>query len=374
MPWNQQGGGGGPWGSGGGGGNNGGSPWGKRPSGGGGNGGGGTPPPDIEEMLRKSQDKLRKAMPGGFGGGKGIVLAVIAAALLWGATGFYRVQPGEEGVQLMFGEFNSRTTPGLNYWFPSPIGDVEIVDVESIRRVQIGYAGNTGRSREVPGESLILTGDQNIVDVDVDVLWRISNAADFLFNVRDPETTVKIMAESSLREVIGQTTLDNALTDGRAEVQTRTQTVLQQTLDQYQTGIEITNVQLQKADPPQPVIDAFNEVQRARQDKERLQNEAEAYRNRIVPTARGEAQQMIQAAQAYKEKVTAEAEGEAQKFLSVYETYRGSKDITRQRIFLETLSEIYGSSNKIIIDGKAGGSGVVPYLPLDQLQKRGAQQ
>lgn len=371
MPWNQQGGGnGGPWG-GGGGGNNGGSPWGKRPSGGG--NGGGTPPPDIEEMLKKSQDRLKKFMPGGFGGGKGIILGLIVAGVLWGITGFYRVQPGEEGVQLLFGEFNGRTTPGLNYWFPSPIGGVDIVDAENIRRVQIGYSGQSGRGREVPGESLILTGDQNIVDMDVDVLWRVSDAANYLFNVRDPETTVKIMAESSLREVIGQTSLDNALTDGRAEVQAKTRQVLQETLDQYQTGIEITNVQLQKADPPQPVIDAFNEVQRARQDKERLQNEAEAYRNSVVPTARGEAQKMIQGASAYKEKVTAEAEGEAQKFLSIYETYRGSKEITRERIFLETMSEIYGNSNKTIIDTKNGGSSVVPYLPLNQLQKQGGQ-
>ncbi|MEQ9327638.1 MAG: FtsH protease activity modulator HflK [Rhodospirillales bacterium] len=370
MPWNQQGG-GGPWG---GGGNNGGSPWGKKPSGGGG-GGGGTPPPVIEEMLRKSQDKLRRVLPGGFGGGKGLIIAGIIAVLVWGASGFYRVQPGEEGVQLLFGEFNSRTSSGLNYWFPAPFGGVDIVDVESIRRVQIGYSGQSGRGRDNASESLILTGDQNIVDMDVDVLWRVSDAANYIFNVRDPETTVKIMAESSLREVVGQTTLDNALTEGRAEVQARTQAVLQQTLDQYQTGIEITNIQLQKADPPQPVIDAFNEVQRARQDKERLQNEAEAYRNSVVPVARGEAQKMIQGAQAYKEKVTAEAEGEAQKFLSVYETYKGSKDITRQRIFLETMAEIYGKSSKIIIDGNAsGGSGVVPYLPLDQLQKRGAQQ
>ena len=266
--------------------------------------------------------------------------------------------------------------PGLHWFFPSPIGDVITPDVEQVRRVDIGYRAATGsRSagsvRDISEESLMLTGDQNIADLDFAVQWKVKDAGEFLFNIRDPESTVKAAAESAMREVIGQTELQAALTGGRKQIEDKTRELLQEILDAYDTGITINIVQLQKVDPPTAVIDAFNEVQRARQDKDRKRNEAEAYRNRIVPTARGEAEQVIQQARAYKAKAIKEAEGEAKRFLSVYETYKTAKDVTTQRIFLETMQEVLKGANKVIIDrGAQGGSGVVPYLPLNELNKR----
>jgi membrane protease subunit HflK len=222
----------------------------------------------------------------------------------------------------------------------------------------------------------MLTGDQNIIDINFVVQWRIKNAADYLFNIRDPETTMKISAESAMREVIGQTTLDDATTGKRQQVQQQTRELLQQILDDYGAGVVIAEIQLQKADPPAQVIDAFHDVQRARQDQERSVNEAQAYKNDIVPKAKGKAQTMIQAATAYKVKVTKEAEGEAKRFLSVYETYKNAKDVTIRRLFLERMQEVLKKSEKVIIDKGQGGTGVIPYLPLPELRKRqeGASQ
>lgn len=217
---------------------------------------------------------------------------------------------------------------------------------------------------------MMLTGDQNIIDTDFIVQWRISDAGKYLFNIRDPETTVKAAAESAMREVIGQTTLESAMTDGRIQVQARARDLLQSILDEYEAGISILDVKLLKADPPEEVIDAFNDVQRARQDKERLQNEAQAYRNDIVPRAKGEAERLIQEAQAYKQKVIADAEGEAQRFTSVLESYNTAQDVTTKRLYLEALQEVLANSDKVLVDSGAGGSGVVPYLPLPELQKR----
>ncbi|MCP5368444.1 MAG: FtsH protease activity modulator HflK [Hyphomicrobiales bacterium] len=360
MAWNPQG--GGPWG--GGGGNQG--PW----------GGGGGPqrpqPPDIEEMIRRSQDKFKRFLPGGMGAGKGIFLIVLIAVALWMANGFYRVQPGEVGVQLLFGKFNSVTNPGLNYWFPAPIGDVIKPNVERTNTITVGFRGQsdrTGRggSGDVPQESLMLTGDQNIIDIDFVVQWRIKNAADFLFNIRDPQNTIKLAAESAMREVVGQTPLEEALALKRQQVQDQTRILLQKILDDYGAGVSVAQVQLQKVDPPKDVIDAFNDVQRAKQDQERSINEANAYSNNIVPRAKGEAEKRIQAATAYKEQVIKEAEGEAKRFLSVYETYKAAKDVTTKRLFLERMQEILRKSDKVIIDRESGG--VVPYLPLPELKK-----
>ncbi|MEE2699092.1 MAG: FtsH protease activity modulator HflK [Pseudomonadota bacterium] len=360
MAWNTEGGGRGPWG------------------GGGSGGDGGAPmPPDIEEMLRRSQDNFKRFLPGGAGGPRGIFLIVLAVIALWASSGFYRVQPGEQGVELLFGKFVKHTTPGLNYWFPGPIGEVLKPNVERTNTVTVGFReisqtrrGRGTGGRDLPQESLMLTGDQNIIDIDFVVQWRIKNAADFLFNIRDPEGTIKIAAESAMREIIGQTALEDATTGKRQQVQQQSRVLLQKILDDYGAGVSIAEIQLQKADPPSEVIDAFHDVQRARQDQERSINEATAYKNDIVPKAKGKAQTLIQAAMAYKEKVTKEADGEAKRFLSVYDTYKIAKDVTTRRLFLERMQQVLKDAEKVIVDKGKGGSGVVPYLPLPELQKR----
>ena len=366
MFWNIQR--GGPWG--GSGGNGGGQgPW-------GGGGSSGNQPPDIEEMLRRSQDKFKKFIPSGKGGPRRIILLILVAAVIWLGTGFYRVQPSEQGVELLFGKFVKTTTPGLNYWFPAPIGQVLRPDVTNTNITSVGFrqiGTNTSRNssvRDIAEESLMLTGDQNIIDIDYQVQWRIKNAADFLFNIRNPEETVKLASESAIREIIGQNTLEDALAKQRQQVESQTHEVLQKILDSYGAGVFIDSVKLQKVEPPKQVIDAFNDVQRAKQDRERQQNEAQAYANDIIPKAKGEAERMIQEATAYKEKLTREAEGEAKRFLSVYEAYKSGKQVTRSRLFLERMQQVLKDSEKVIIDKGQGGPGVVPYLPLPEIKKR----
>ncbi len=371
MAWKPQG--GGPWG--GGGGDGGGQgPWGG--GGGRGPGGPGMPqPPDIEEMLRKGQDSVKRFLPGGVGGGRGLILVVLAVVGFWLASGFYRVQPGEAGVELLFGKFVKRTSAGLNYWLPEPIGEVIKPNVERTNTINIGFrgAGEVGRGlsgRDVPQESLMLTGDQNIIDIDLVVQWRIKNAEHFLFNIRDPEGTAKLAAESALREVVGQTPLEDVIARRRDEVERKTRELLQQILDDYGAGITIAEVKMQKVDPPAEVIDAFNDVQRAKQDQERSINEAIAYSNDIVPRAKGEAQKQITEAEAYKERVIKDAQGEAKRFISVYDSFTVNKEVTQRRLFLEKMQEVLQNSEKVIIDSGASGSGVVPYLPLPEIQKR----
>lgn len=373
MPWsNQGGGGGGPWGSSGGGGGGGQNPWG-RPTGGGG-GGGGPTPPDLEDMLRKGQDRFKRMMPGGFGGGRGVVLILGALVLIWLATGFFRVDPEQRGVVLRFGEYVRTVGPGLHYHLPSPIETVLRPAVTRVNRIDVGFVGSAeGRSvnvqRDIPEESLMLTGDENIIDIDFTVFWRISDARSYLFNIRDPETTVKVVAESAMREIMGRTDIQPALTEARQQIETATQDLMQRVLDGYGTGIEITQVQLQKVDPPEQVVDAFNDVLRARQDQQRLRNEAEAYRNDIIPRARGEAEQLVQEAEAYREQVVANATGDAERFLSVLSSYELAPAVTAQRFYLETMEDVLSGTNKILIEQGGGGSGVVPYLPLDQLRR-----
>lgn len=372
-PW---GGGGGPWGGGSGNGGNGGpgnggsgndgnrgNPWGN---GGGGNGGGrGPQPPDLDDLLRQGQERLKQVMPGGFGGPRAIVLVVLGMLVAWMATGFYRVNPDQQGVELLFGKFVKTTGPGLNYWFPAPVGEVMTPRVTETRQVAIG-GRDARRGADAAAGGQMLTGDQNIIDVDFIVQWRIRDAGEFLFNIRDHETTIRAAAESAMREVIGRTPLEVAMTTGRGEAQTRARDLLQGILDTYKAGVTVLDVQLQKADPPQEVIDAFNDVQRARQDKERLQNEANTYRNDILPRAKGESERLIQEATAYRDRVVKDAEGEAARFLSVYETYRNARDVTTQRLYLETMQDVLKQSDKVILD-KAGGA--VPYLPLPEVRK-----
>ncbi len=369
--WKQQG--GGPWGGGGSGGrnNNGGN------NGGGGNswGGGGEPPPDLEELLRRSQERVKQFMPGGMGSSRGIIIIVALFIFFWGASGFYRVQPDEQGVELLFGRYAKTTQPGLNYWFPAPVGEVQTPKVTLTNQITVGFRGvpNTTNVRDVPQESLMLTGDENIVDVDFVVQWRIREAGDYLFNIRAPEQTVKLAAESAMREVVGQNTLDFVTTGGREVVGQTTQTVLQDILDSYGAGISILEIRVQGANPPPEVIDAFNDVQRANQDQERLRNEANAYRNDIVPRAKGEASRMIENASAEKEKLIRESQGEAQRFDAFYQTYKSDKDVTSRRVYLETMQEVYSRADKVIMDENGQGTGVVPYLPLNELRGNRSQ-
>ena len=378
MPWSDQrgGGGNGPWGRppggprGGGGGGRGGGP-----RGGGRGGGGGPQPPDLEEVLRRGQDKVRRWMPS-LRGPRGIIILILIALGIWMLTGFYRVEPDEQGVVLRFGEWTKTTQPGLNYHLPGPIETVLLPKVTKVNRAEIGYRtqpDNRGRITQisVEGESLMLTGDENIIDVKFTVFWVINDAGKYLFNVRAQNRTVKDASEAAMREVIGKTDLNNALSEGRSILAEQTQMLVQNILDSYDSGILITQVEPQKIDPPEAVIAAFRDVQAARADEERAKNEAEAYRNDIIPRARGEAERILQEAEAYEQEVVARATGEAQRFILVYNEYRQAKNVTRRRIYLETMEKILAGMNKVLIDSSAqGGQGVVPYLPLPELDRR----
>ena len=350
------------------------SPWGSPP-GGGGNGGfrRGPTPPDIDEIVKKIQNIINRFTGGGSGGSKPIIVGIIIIAILWTLSGLYRVLPDEQGVVLRFGKFVNTTQPGLNYHFPYPIETVLTPKVTKVNRIDIGFRSErdsgftSGGVADVPEESLMLTGDENIVNIDFSVFWVIKNAGNFLFKIQDPEGTVKAAAETAMREVIARSNIQPILTEGRSLIETDTQEIIQQILDEYNSGIQITQVQTQKADPPDQVIDAFRDVQAARADMERSKNEAEAYRNDVIPRARGEAAKILQAAEAYKKEVVAKAEGEASRFLSIYNEYAKAKEVTQERMFLETMEKVLADINKIIID-KNAGSGVVPYLPLQELK------
>ncbi|CAA7616619.1 putative modulator for HflB protease specific for phage lambda cII repressor [Magnetospirillum sp. LM-5] len=372
MPWNQ---GGGPWGGGGnnGGGNGGGGgPWGRGP-------GGGRPGPDFEEMIRKGQERLKKAVPPGrFSGGTGLMVVAALGVAAWLATGIYRVNPDEQGVVLRFGKWVDTTEPGLRYHLPYPIETVMLPKVTKINQLQLGFRSavdtrfeqRQGATRDVPEESRMLTGDENIVEADFTVFWQIKDAGKFLFNVRDAEGTVKVAAESSMRDVIGRSPIQAALSDKRQPIADAAKIELQRLLDSYDAGILVTQVQLQKVEPPAAVIDAFNDVQRARADQERARNEAEAYRNDIIPRARGEVEKLVQEAEAYKEQVVNQAEGEVKRFLALYNAWKQASDVTERRLYLETMEEIMKGAPKVIIDPSAkGAQGVVPYMALPELKK-----
>ncbi len=363
MPWSSnQGGGGRP-------------PWGHGPV------GGPQQPPNLEELLKKSQDRMRRLMPGRLGGGWGIFAVLLLIFFVWIASGVYRVQPDEQGVELLFGEWVDTTQPGLNYRWPSPMGDALTPKVTRVNRIDVGFRsageefGRKSAVSDVAAESLMLTGDENIVDIDFSIFWLIKDAGQFLFNIDQPEVTVKAVAESAMREVVGQTPIQSALTEGRQQIEIRTRKLIQQTLDEYGAGIELTQVKLQAVDPPGAVIDSFRDVQAAEADRVRLQNEAESYANDIIPRARGEASKIEQEAEAYKRQKIAESEGEAQRFLAVYNEYVQSPEVTSRRLYLETMEEVLADMNKIILDAGEGGSGVVPYLPLNELTRgRGGRQ
>lgn len=366
MPWKNQG--GGPWGSGPKG------PWGSGPQ------SSGPRPPDLEDLLRRGQDKLQTLIPGGNFSGVGIALVLVAALAVWGLSGFFRVQSEELGVVLRFGKHVRTVQPGLNYHLPYPIETVLLPKALRVSTLSIGMRvvddsrrGGTTTIRDVPEESLMLTGDENIVDIDFTVLWQVKDAGQYLFNVVDPSRTIKQVAESAIREVVGKNNIQFILTEGRTKIADDTRRVMQAVLDGYNAGVVITQVALQRTEPPASVIDAFRDVQAAQADRERAQNEAEAYRNDIIPRARGEAQRLLQQAEAYKQEVIANAQGDASRFTQVYNEYRLAKDVTTKRMYLETMEQLLRGTNKVIIDGHSG-QGVLPYLPLPELQKKQPQQ
>lgn len=366
------------------------SPWGRPSgsSGGGGSGGGnqgrgrgpggGTPPDNLDELLRKTQDKMKEVLSGDSGGNRMIVIALILFGCMWLASGIYQVQPGESGVVMRFGEFDRETGSGLRYHLPTPFESVEVVNTQLVRKesfgVQIQGANGFGQSGSTD-DSLMLTGDENIIDITFDVQWSISSAQKYLFNVKNAPLTVRNVAESAMREVIGRTSFSRALTEGKSQIEQETRQLMQDTLDSaapgsYGSGIRIQNVNLVEAAAPAQVLEAFRDVQAARADQERSRNEAEAYRNDIIPRARGQAERLIQEAEGYKQQVIAQAEGDAARFNSVFTQYRQAPDVTKKRMYLETMERIMSGMNKVIVEDKAGGSGVVPYLPLPAIQPK----
>lgn len=378
MPWNQ---GGGPWGSGGGGGgggNQGGggqNPWG-RPS-----GGGGMQPPNVEELLRKSQEKIRRFMPGGMGSGKIVAIIVVVVAALWIASGFYVISPSQQGLVLRFGEYNRPALPGLNWHLPSPVESVIVINVEALNSTEVPGEGQT-LQRGLPAtdqrEDVVVTGDENMIEVRFVVQWRVSDARQFAFNVRRaPEGTrvpgsgdlIRGVAMSAIREVIAQMPAQRVLAEGRTQLATDTAAIMQRLFNAYQAGVQVTQVQIRDINPPAQVVAAFRDVQSAQADRERLRNEAETYRNTVVPQARGEAQRMLLEAEAFRQRAVAEARGEADRFVSVLEAYRVAPDVTTQRLYIETIEQVLRGSNRVIVDQPQGSQGVLPFLPLPELRR-----
>jgi modulator of FtsH protease HflK len=359
MPWKNQSGGGGPWGTGGGGQ----GPWGA-----------GGRPPDLEDILRKGQDRMKRFLPGGFGSGRSLIFIVLVGFALWLATGFYRVEPDEQGIALIFGKVWKQTNAGLNYNLPAPIGEVFTPKVTRVNRVEVGFRSNSDDSggsnaQDVSQESLMLTGDENIVDMQFVVFWVIKDPQKYLFAIDDPEDTVKNAAESAMREIIGRSAFEYARTQGRNPIEQEARKLIQALLDNYNAGIEVSQVELQKVDPPEAALAAFRDVQAARADKESSVNGAQAYFNEITQRAGGEAQTIIKGAEGYKAQTVALATGNAQRFDLVMTQYEKARDITQRRIYLETMEQVLKNMNKILIDSKATG-GTLPYLSLNELLKR----
>ncbi|SEW08833.1 protease FtsH subunit HflK [Aliiroseovarius sediminilitoris] len=369
---------GGPWG---GGGNRDGS-GGRPPSNGGGNRGGKDQPqmPEIEELMKKGQEQLRvlmggrgdKGRGGGSGGGTGgpsfgrgsILLVALVAVAVWVFASFYRVDTSEQSVELLFGERYGVGQEGLNF-APWPIVTREIYPVTRENVINIGDGTNEG---------LMLTGDENIVDIDYQVVWNISDLEKFVFNLAAPENTIRAVSESAMREIIARSRLSPILTSDRGIIAQDLQELIQSTLDGYQSGVNIVRVNFDKADPPEDVIDSFREVQAAEQTRDTLQKQADAYANRVVAAARGEAAQLLEEAEGYRARVVNEAEGEAARFIAVYDEFAKAPDITRKRLYLETIEKVMRSVDKVILDDNVGGEGgVVPYLPLNELTRKPAQ-
>ena len=338
-------------------------PWGPASSGG---------SPDLEKLLRAGRDKLKQGMPGGAGlpGSIMFLLVVVMAAIVAFYAFTFRVNPDELGVVMRFGKVERQEPPGLHFRMPYPIDEVRLPKVTRQNIIEIGMRAGAARTmRDVPEESRMLTGDENIIDLNFVVFWRIKDAQKYLFKIQNPEVTVKEVAESAMREVVGQSELQPLLTGARQKTEQAVQKLIQGVLDYYGAGIQVDQIRLLKVDPPTTVIDAFRDVQAARADQERLQNEAFSYANRVVPEARGEAERILQGARAYKEQTVAEATGQTARFLKVYEEYKKAPGVTRTRMYLETMERVLGGTDKIILDIRTG-QGVVPFLSLDHLHKK----
>ena len=339
-------------------------PWGNK----GGKKGGNDGPPDLDEVFKKLNDKVTSLFggKGGRSGGgkssgdnaKGIGFIATILVVLWALSGIYIIDEGREGVVLRFGGFERITQPGP-HWYPRFVETVEIVDVERVRSINIG--GTTH-------ESLMLTKDENIVDIQFAVQYKVSNSKDYVFNVRDPDTTLRQVTETAMREVVGKNNMDFVIKDGRVQVASRTKDLMTDILNSYKTGLVVTNVNMQNAQPPEQVQHAFSDAVKAREDKERLVNEAEAYSNDILPRARGKAARMGQEAAAYRDEIIAKANGETARFLKILKEYKKAPVVTRERLYLETMESVLGNSNKVMLDVKKGNN--LMYLPLDRLQSR----
>ncbi|MBN9246792.1 MAG: FtsH protease activity modulator HflK [Hyphomicrobium sp.] len=393
MPWTNQGGGGNPGGNGGR--KGGGGPWGQGPWGpSGGGGGGGKEPPDLDEILRRGQDRVRKVMRGGGGNGNGggsfgggvpkpfiffIAMLLLAGVAFYGF--FFRVNPDEQGIVLRFGKFDRWEPSGLHFRWPYPFEEVRLPKVTQQRTIEVG----AGRS-VIGGQNsgLMLTGDGSVVDVRFVVFWRISPESDattgetgveqYLFNIAQPEVTVREVAESAMREVVGQSNLQPLLTGGRQKTQEDVRSLMQKTLDYYRAGIKIDQIQLKEVDPPAEVIGSFREVAAAGQEKETLIKQAQTYQDQVTPRAHGDADRIIAAAEGYRDQTVAEATGQAARFLKVYDEYKKAPDVTRERLYLEMQERVLSGADKIILDQRNTGQGVVPFLPLEQLQRQRDQQ
>ncbi|MCC6302012.1 MAG: FtsH protease activity modulator HflK [Gammaproteobacteria bacterium] len=335
-------------------------------------------PPDLDEIVRKLQDKFgalfggrRGGRAGGPGSGRassfGIGTILLVVLVLWGLSGTYTIHEGSRGVVLRFGHYHETTEAGLHWHLPYPIETIEVVNVEEIRTAEIGYRSGLGGqgSRTMAREALMLTQDENIIDIKLAIQYKVKDAKDYLFNVSNPDLTLHQSAESALRETIGKSKMDFSLTEGRSEIVARTETLTQQILDRYQTGLLVTSVNMQDAQPPEEVQDAFNDAVKAREDEDRLRNEAEAYSNDVIPKARGEAARMLEEANAYKAQVIAEAEGEASRFTQILTEYKRSPAVTRERIYLDAVKSILSNTSKVMVDVKGGNN--LLYLPLDRL-------
>lgn len=356
MPWNNQNGGGGGWQGGGGNNGDGQGPWGQGPKG----PQGGGQPPDLEEILRQGQDKLKQILPGGVGGGSNpmmIGLIAVVAVGMWLFQAVYTIQPDELGAELLFGKPKKElSSAGLHFHF-WPFETVEIANTAD-RQVSIGAFGNNR------GTTLMLSGDQNIVDVKFSVIWSVADPGKFLFNVRDPDSMVRKVSESAMREIVGRRPVQDIFRDDRTGIANDVRSIVQNTLDQYNAGISVSRMAIADASPPAQVADAFEEVQRAEQDEDKFRENGKKYANNILGTARGEAAQILEDAAGYKTQVVQEAEGEAQRFILVYDQYAKAPEVTRKRLFLETMERVLKGSNKVIMENGKGGTGVLPYLPL----------
>jgi len=365
MPWNQPGG------------SDGKDPWGNKnnPDG----------PPDLDEIVKNLQKKFSGLFGGGSGSGReagsgsgdgksfgiaGVLVVLVLLAGVWLATGFYTVQQGETGVILRFGKFQESTSAGLHWHLPAPIESKIIVNTEKVQTVEVGYRSTLNSSRQtVQRESLMLTEDENIIDIAFAVQYRVADANKFLFNVSDQmDVLVRSSTEAAAREIVGKTSMDDVITSGRSIVASETSEILQRILDRYESGIEVVSVDMQNALPPQEVKPAFDDAVKAREDEVRYKNEAEAYSNDIIPRARGKSARIIQESEAYKATVIAQAEGEASRFISILKEFNAAPDVTRERMFIESIEKVLGGSNLVMVDQK--NSNNIMYLPLDRMMNR----